>query len=57
MAEAVFFFAMREMEKRVINNMIIDIGKVHATCMYVLCLRMNELEENYCESGRISTKL
>ena len=48
---------MRKMEKRVIDNMIIDIGKVHVTCMYVLCLRINELEENYCESGRISTKL
>ena len=57
MAEAVFFFAMREMEKRVINNMIMDIGKVHVTCRLDLCLRMNELEENYCESGRISTKL
>lgn len=34
-----------------INNMIMDIGKVHVTCMYVLCLGMNELEENYCESG------
>ena len=56
MAEAVLF-CYEKMKKRVINNMIMDIGKVHATCRYVLCLRINELEENYCESGRISTKL
>ena len=45
------------MKKRVINNMKMEIGKVHVTCRLDLCLRMNELEENYCESGRISTKL
>lgn len=56
MAEAVLF-CYEVNGKRVINNMLMDIGKVHATCMYVLCLRMNELEENYCESGRKSTKL
>ena len=56
MAEAVLF-CYEKMKKRVINNMIVDIGKVHVTCRFDLCLIMNELEENYCDSGRISTKL
>ena len=56
MAEAVLF-CYEKMKKRVINNMKMEIGKVHVTCRFDLCLRMNELEENYCESGRISTKL
>ena len=56
MAEAVLF-CYEKMKKRVINNMIVDIGKVHVTCRLDLCLTMNELEESYCKSGRISTKL